>query len=96
MFVSRVEKTSVRVLGAASPAMSCRCNVIGKTKLAVTAHRAAINVLSIYCDITVRKRGPKPLLAFAMLAVTRTATKTGAIAFKALTNIVPRILIAVH
>lgn len=45
--------------------------------------------------MTLRKRGPKPLPALAMDAMTKTATNIGAMAFKALTNNVPRMPIAV-
>jgi hypothetical protein len=63
--------------------------------LATTAHNAAINVLSRYLNITLRKRLPNLLLALAIEAITNTATNTGAIAFNALTNRVPRIPMAV-
>ena len=45
--------------------------------------------------ITVRKRAPSPLFDLARALITRNATSTGAIAFSAPTNTVPRIPTAV-
>ena len=46
--------------------------------------------------MTVRKRGPRPPFALAMDEATSSATSTGAMAFKALTNTCPRIPTAFH
>ncbi len=96
ILVRRLVKTSVRAPGAAWSATSLNWSVTGNRKLPTTAHMPAIKVLSMYCEMTTRKRGPKPPPALAMLTATNTATRTGAIAFKALTKIVPRMLIPVH
>ena len=46
--------------------------------------------------MTVRNRAPKPPPALAMLAATKTATRTGAMAFNAPTNKRPRMPMAFH
>ena len=47
-------------------------------------------MLTIYRIITVLNLEPIPFLAFAIELITSTATKTGAIAFNAPTNTLPR------
>lgn len=93
---NRLVKTSDSAPGAFAIAASCKSRVMGNRKLPITAPMAAINVLNMYSEITVRKRGPSPFPAFEMLEATNTITNKGAIAFSALTNILPRMPIAVH
>lgn len=95
MFVSKLLNTSANeAVDSDEVDTSLSWRVTGNNILATTAHIAAINVLNKYLKITLRKRAPNLLLALAIEAITNTATNTGAIAFKALTNKVPRIPIA--
>lgn len=95
IFVSKLLNTSANdAVDSVEADTSLSCSVTGNNILATTAHIAAINVLNKYLKITLRKRAPNLLLAFAIEAITKTATNTGAIAFKALTNKVPRMPMA--
>jgi len=91
ILVRRLTNTSERSPGGAWSTTSRSCSVTGNRKLPTTAHNAAINVLSRYLEITTLNLGPKPEPALAILAATSVTTRTGAMAFSALTNTTPRI-----
>ena len=91
MFVSRVENTSESPPGdVPSAGSACSLMLTGKRELPITATRAASRVVVRYRLMTVRKRGPSPPRALAIDAATRTATRIGAMALRALTNTWPR------
>ena len=94
MFSSSVVRTSPMPPGAAdSPAASGRTSSTGNMKDAITAVTAAANVPSRYSTTTRPMLLPAPSLPFASAPITRKNTSTGAIAFKAFTNRLPRIAI---
>ena len=96
ILVNRLVNTSPKEIGVCSVDTSVISNVTGKMKLPATASNAAMNELSKYLDTTVRNRDPKRPLAFATDATMRMKTKMGAMAFKALTNNIPRMETNVH
>ena len=96
ILVNRLVNTSPKEIGVCSVDTSVISNVTGKMKLPATASNAAMNELSKYLDTTVRNREPRRPLAFATDATMRMKTKMGAMAFKALTNNIPRMETNVH
>ena len=88
--------TSPSPPGAVAVLASVRCIVTGNMVLAIIATIADRKVLNKYKIITVLNLEPIPLLAFDIAEATKTKTKIGAIALRALTNSSPGKPIIVH
>ena len=90
MLLRRPVKIAEKLSGAASEAASVRVMVTGKMKLAQTAMTAARKVEMRYRTITVPNFLPIFSLDCASALMMRMNTSSGAMAFRAPTNRVPR------